>query len=392
MSIRTRVRRWIEGEGRPRLGPGYVVRQSIISWVRTRRQSSVSKPSFPVCLAADVPKIQAGAKVTPAWPAERAEYDRHPAIPDWANVGCWWESNHQPSFTLELDGFLLGERGAVVLETGEAVPDFEDNVQIWPDEPLYQGREQAPRLAAPVASLCSIHTTNYYHWLFQILPRLEILRASGYTPENLPVVVPSNLAAYMRETLDLWRVAETVSMPAAGLRGRLIVPSIPPMNPSRRIIELLRERLQPDPDGPRLEKVFISRGPVSRRRLVNEAEIKADLEADGFVSVDVAKLSVRQQVSLFANAKVVVAVHGAALANLVFSEPGQRVVELMPKNYVFAHFALLAQARGLDHRILMGSEPRVPVVTHHWSQPGMYYRDDIADIEIDRNKLNDLVS
>ena len=56
---------------------------------------------------------------------------------------------------------------------------------------------------------------------------------------------------------------------------------------------------------------------------------------------------------------VVVAPHGAGLANLVFCEAGTRVVEFFNRAYVNGNFWRLAALRGLDYRpvVAAGAEP-----------------------------------
>ena len=63
---------------------------------------------------------------------------------------------------------------------------------------------------------------------------------------------------------------------------------------------------------------------------------------------------------MFASAAVIVATHGAALANLVFARPGTAVIELMGTNTASGVFANLAWRRGLNYQMVMGTEPAPP--------------------------------
>ena len=47
--------------------------------------------------------------------------------------------------------------------------------------------------------------------------------------------------------------------------------------------------------------------------------------------VELENKSVREQVNIFWNAKLVIAVHGAGMANLVSCRPGTHVVEVQPR-------------------------------------------------------------
>lgn len=86
------------------------------------------------------------------------------------------------------------------------------------------------------------------------------------------------------------------------------------------------------------DRVFISR--KGDRRLRNEEEVTALLQRRGFVRFYFEEIPVPVQWSIFRNAKEVVAVHGAALAAMVFQHrpaPGReplRVLELFGGGYV----------------------------------------------------------
>jgi capsular polysaccharide biosynthesis protein len=55
------------------------------------------------------------------------------------------------------------------------------------------------------------------------------------------------------------------------------------------------------------------------------------LERHGFVPVELETLTLAQQVDLFAKADVVLAEHGAGLANIAFMRPGAQVIEAFPE-------------------------------------------------------------
>ena len=100
----------------------------------------------------------------------------------------------------------------------------------------------------------------------------------------------------------------------------LVVPAPPAMsevNPPWAV-QWLRDRLLPRVDltGPR-QRIYVTRGPSANNRTVlNDDVVTALLESRGFVLVDPGQLTVAEQIRTFANADVIVATHGAALANL----------------------------------------------------------------------------
>ena len=74
--------------------------------------------------------------------------------------------------------------------------------------------------------------------------------------------------------------------------------------------------------------------------MLNEEEVFALLEPLGFEAITMDGRSIGEQAALFASAAVIVATHGAALANLVFSRPGTTVIELMGTNTASPVFAI----------------------------------------------------
>jgi hypothetical protein len=60
-------------------------------------------------------------------------------------------------------------------------------------------------------------------------------------------------------------------------------------------------------------------------------------------------MSMRDQISLFQGAALIVSPHGAALANLLFCQSGTRVIELMPEAELRPFFWLISQKLDLMH-------------------------------------------
>jgi len=106
--------------------------------------------------------------------------------------------------------------------------------------------------------------------------------------------------------------------------------------------------------------LFIQRAGNNPKRVFDMGTISRTIKAQGFV-VDVSELeqaTLRQQTSLFSGAKVIVAQHGAALGNLVWSPPGVSVVEICPGNMLGTpYFEILARILGLDYTRILQNGP-----------------------------------
>jgi capsular polysaccharide biosynthesis protein len=125
---------------------------------------------------------------------------------------------------------------------------------------------------------------------------------------------------------------------------------------------------------PRL--IFVEREPGDVRGVLNASDVRRALEARGFVAVTMANRSFEEQAAVFAAAEVIVGLHGAALANLVFARPGTHVIELIGANTLNWIFPPLSWAAGLEHDILVGTEPTPPPPFWTWQKDG----DQIVDV------------
>ena len=115
---------------------------------------------------------------------------------------------------------------------------------------------------------------------------------------------------------------------------------------------LLRETVAPT-DQPR--RLFLSRRDAADRRLTNEPEVSACLQQHGFQPVALNGLRVAEQAALFSNAEAVIGVKGAALANIVFCQPGCRIMILSPGDFADPFFWDIAGQRDMPYAELFGT-------------------------------------
>lgn len=72
----------------------------------------------------------------------------------------------------------------------------------------------------------------------------------------------------------------------------------------------------------------------SDRVIVNETEVISALQRVGVEVVDPVGMTIRDQMTLFSEARLIVGAHGSGWANLVFAGPGTEVIDLMPDDWV----------------------------------------------------------
>lgn len=90
---------------------------------------------------------------------------------------------------------------------------------------------------------------------------------------------------------------------------------------------------------------------ATRRSIPNFDEILEALGDLNPIGVTLEGKTLREQVLLFQGANIIVAQHGASLANLIFCQEGATIVEIIPKNigHVVHYFSLLCEVLGLHY-------------------------------------------
>lgn len=223
-----------------------------------------------------------------------------------------------------------------------------------------------PGITAVIASALG---EGYCHWLLDELPRLLVL---GRQEQETSLLAHAG-AAYARAALAHFGWSGPVIEPKRRSYFQceeLLVPTLPGWtgHATPRQLALIREFAVGLPGvsggAGEPERIYIDRTGARRRQVANEPAVIGALAAKGFVAVRLEDLPWAEQIDRFRRAKVIVAPHGAGLANLVFCEPGTRVIELFDRSYVNGCFWQLAALRGLDYRPLvaagdeaLGAEP-----------------------------------
>ena len=262
-------------------------------------------------------------------------------------------------------GRVLGPHHAVISGAGDLVQEVSwyFGTRRPREHPVFNNPVPGPPLAVDgrLGLLASRGDTNYYHYLMDVVTRLGVL-------EQVPDIAPPQQwyasvtgPPFQRQLLelaglDLGTVVDATEHPH--VRAEVLVVPQPPamseLNPPWAV-QWLRERLLPavDLSGPR-QRIYVTRGAsANNRRVLNEDEVTAALESRGFVLVDPGEMTVADQIRTFANADVIVATHGAALANLTFARPGATVVELFPEGCLLPDYWRLASGiPGLRYRYL----------------------------------------
>ena len=119
--------------------------------------------------------------------------------------------------------------------------------------------------------------------------------------------------------------------------------------------EKLRSSIDYDPNAKR--RIYLTRADAKIRRLSNEDEIMPILSSKGFECISAAELSLDDQGRCFAEADLIVAQHGAALANLYFAKAQTKLLEInSAPAFRRGHYWSLSCALDLDYYFESGDQ------------------------------------
>jgi capsular polysaccharide biosynthesis protein len=203
---------------------------------------------------------------------------------------------------------------------------------------------------------------NYHHWLLECLPLL-LEYVEHHDPAHMKLLLPQEeLNTFQKSALHLLEIPESALCPhpAEGLLCEtLYVPdlgkfSAPQLKHTR---EYLLQKLQLTPQPTR--KLYVSRQDATCRRVINEAELRPLLHAEGFEILYLENLSFTEQIQSFSEAAVIMGPHGAGLTNLLFAGKHTQIIELLPDDSINHCFWIMASALEQRYTYLTGSVQNV---------------------------------
>lgn len=191
---------------------------------------------------------------------------------------------------------------------------------------------------------------NYYHWMLYCVPKIVLLnRYFGVEKFFVPSGFYS-LPRFAQESVHLLGMSESALIPiTSGVHGAAELCVVHGASPSPLAWKITRKQfLSVLETRNRLKNrvLFLTRNASihNQRVLTNETEVIRMCNEKGIEVIDPGQSTLAEQIILFNEARVVISLHGAALTNIMWMQPGGKVIEIATGNQ--PHYMSLAEHFG----------------------------------------------
>jgi capsular polysaccharide biosynthesis protein len=243
--------------------------------------------------------------------------------------------------------------GAVVQENTEGAPV---------PKVLEKLRQAVPEpervIEEPILYTTRYGVLNYGHCLTDIVPRIVwALRADPTLKAALhPEFVPMARWAMWALGIDNERLVTLDERPTLLKQGLYVSPcSLHPLVHLPAALRLLRDGLLPLTDYAKElqfpRHIHVSRDDARSRHFYNHRDVVQALHGRGYEDVTTGRLTLVEQVALFAQAESIVGIAGASMTNILFAREGTPVRLMAPSTMPALYYWDIADQLGLDYGI-----------------------------------------
>lgn len=217
---------------------------------------------------------------------------------------------------------------------------------------------------------------NYAHWLTEILPRILIFYGEKKNC-NIPMIINAELHKNLIESIQLvvnqnqtiillpqdrsikvnkLHLVSCCGYVPYGFRNNNLprknqgIYHFKAINNLTQHLSLNLEKFLNSP-----KRIYIKRN-SDGKNLINKNQIEQILKNNGFIFIEPEKISFKSQFNYFKSANIIIATSGAAMANMIFCEPGTKIGILIGKSLrvSYGYWQNFASLRDLNLYYLLG--------------------------------------
>jgi capsular polysaccharide biosynthesis protein len=177
---------------------------------------------------------------------------------------------------------------------------------------------------------------NYFHFFADVLGKLSLLNTAGIDLSSVPLLLGPYIedVSFARQALSIGRLAKMNWIVPQGYVRADMAYYCRTYETFYNKLSFALDLMEVDerPGGER--RLFLNRRTAPTRRIINQDEVAELLGVHGFEEVNTDAMRLADQIGLFSQAAVVVAVHGAGLTNILFRRSSPlTVLELTGDRY-----------------------------------------------------------
>ncbi len=209
---------------------------------------------------------------------------------------------------------------------------------------------------------------NYSHFLFDIVPKIKLI-SLAINLNKIDYFYFSKLNKYQREIFNNLGIKNEKIIDSNKYRHVQATKITGVSHPNyfsntiysahskmpKWIVKYLRKKFLKENSAKNyFNKIYIDRSDSINRhcKLINNNKVKEFLRLQGFRILKLTKLSFKQQIEIFSNAKIIVAPHGAGLANIVFCKKNTKIIEIKPRNHPNKVYETISKINKLNYFLI----------------------------------------
>jgi len=233
---------------------------------------------------------------------------------------------------------------------------------------------------------------NPWHIWMDVISKFRLLEKRWPAKFNKYVFVLSNESQYFGKVLkdffpdikymvvparEVWQFKHLIVPSLSNHTDGIITPQLAPW------IRSLKNKINTSSE--RKRKIFISRDDAISRKLLNAEKLLIALK--GWETITLQSLPILEQVKCFSEASHIITTHGAGLTNLLWCEPGTKVIEIQDIKMIDKKvYPVLSHHLALHHKVHIANT--VPIKLRG-TKPKGTKKWQMVDFEIDVSSLID---
>jgi capsular polysaccharide biosynthesis protein len=300
---------------------------------------------------------------------QRVRVDYKVELPDHAAPD--WVATTVPRFNMAITSL----RNVVITGTGAVISEktpIGESAYLLPlmfgPDAVRNGmtREHSnAHIRSPVLAAINSVSDNYYHWVAQAVPFLEVSRqnlvsqgiseVTIVTGRTLPFHEESIRTIFNEfDRVTIVRLAADEFLAAEiGWFSNILSREAPhnviyeQLSAAARIKSVINVKRSSQ-----ARRIYIARTDTKARKILNETDLISELERRGYEILTLSTMPWEKQIDAFSNASIIVGGHGAGLTNILFSTEQAHLLELQQLSYANSCMMRLAQNAGLAYSAL----------------------------------------